>query len=375
MTEQLTFKNYDLVLQDMITNLSRKNIKLTDLNSGSLIRSLLELDALGFDEVWYMLERLLDSAFASTARGEYLERVVRERTGINRDMGAKSSGAAAAARSTPAPFNEMIPAGTTFETVDGSVRVVTTTDVQFNAGAASVELNLEACDVGKAGDLQEGTPLVQVGVAVSIIESVTVSASGFTGGRDVETDEQILARYYQAIANPATSGNITHYMQWAKEILGETAGVHVIPVWDGPTSVKLYLLDTSKLPATPEQVAEVQNHIDPEPRGQGYGQAPPGAFVTCAAAPTVTVDVSATIDLEPAYTLAQVTLSFETSLDKYLADIAYSRDTTAKYNEISSILMDTPGVRDHSNLLTNGETANVTVNPGAVAVRGAVNIT
>ena len=375
MTEQLNFKNYDQVLQDIITNLSQKEVGLTDLNPGSITRNLLEIDALGLDEVWYMLSRLLDSAFASTSWGEYLERVVRERTGINRDEGAKSIGVATAARSTPAPFGEMIMAGTVFETLDGSVQVITKSDVQFNAGATGVALDMEAVAVGKAGDLQEGTQLVQVGVAVSLIETVTVDAPGFTGGRDVETDRQLLARYYEAVANPPTSGNIAHYTQWAKEILGETAGVRVVPVWDGPTSVKLFLLDASKLPVTPEQVAGVQGYIDPEPRGQGHGKAPVGAFATCEAAPAVNIDITAAINLDPAYTPADVQISFEALLDLHLAEIAYSDDTTAKYNAISSILMDTPGVRDHSGLLINGGTANISVTPGAVAVRGMVTLT
>lgn len=371
MTEP-NFKNFDQILSDMMADLAAKGTRLTDMNPGSVIRTLLEVAASKFDEGHYLAEQIINLYFVLSTSGVYLDRRVAER-GITRKAGTKATGALTVSRSTPAPFGQLIPQGTTFETEDHTVQVVTTADVTLAQGATSVNISVEAVYVGKAGNLQAGTVLKQVGVAVSLIETVTVAAPGLTGGTDTESDNDLRNRYLTVIRLPGTSGNKADYIKWALEITG-VGGVHVAPLWNGRGTVKLYLVGADKTPASQAVVDAVQEYIDPNPE-LGEGKAPIGATVTCVAAPAVSINVTATIALDGSKTLNEVKAAFEYSLVDYLKEIAFSEDTIVRYNRIGSLILDTQGVTDHSGLQVNGGTANIPVAAGSVAVKGTVTLT
>lgn len=366
-----SFKDFNQILADMMADLAAKGTRLTDMNPGSVIRTLLEVFAAKLDEGHYLAEQIINLFFVLTASGEYLDRRVAER-GLTRIQGTKATGYITASRSTPAPFGQLIPKGTTFETEDRSVQVVTTSDATLAQGQTSVIIPVDAAAVGKAGNLQAGTVLKQVGVAVSLIETVTVAAPGLAGGTDTESDSDLRNRYLTVIRLPGTSGNKADYIKWALEVAG-VGGVYVQPLWNGRGTVKLYLLGTDKTPASQAVVDAVQAYIDPDP-ALGEGKAPIGATVTCVAAPAVNIDVSATVVLDGSKTLAEVQAAFEAALIDYLKEIAFSDDTTVRYSRIGSLLLDTQGVTDYSNLLVNGGTANITVGAGGVAVKGTVTL-
>lgn len=371
MTEPV-FKDFAKILSDMMADLASKGTKLTDMNPGSVIRTLLEVAALKFDENHYLAEQIITLYFVLTTTGEYLDRRVAER-GLARKLGTKATGTVTASRSTPAPFGQLIPKGTTIETEDHTVQVVTTTDATMAQGTTSVNIPVEAVSVGKAGNLQTGTVLKQVGVAVSLIETVTVAAPGLAGGTDTETDNDLRSRYLTVIRLPGTSGNKADYAKWALEVTG-VGGVYVQPIWAGRGTVKLYLLGTDKTPASQAVVDAVQAYIDPAPE-LGEGKAPIGAIVTCVAAPAINIVITATVVLDGSKTLAEVKAAFETGVIDYLKEIAFSSDTTVRYSRIGSLILDTQGVTDYSVLQVNGGQANVTVPAGSVAVKGTVTFT
>lgn len=371
MTEP-NFKNYDQILADMMADLASKATRLTDMNPGSIIRTLLEVNALKFDEAHYLAEQVINLFFVASTSGTYLDRRVAER-GITRIVGTKAFGQVTASRSTPAPFGQLIPAGTTFETEDHIVKLISTADATLAQGATSVLVPVEAVSVGKSGNLQEGTILKQVGVAVSLIETVTVAAPGLAGGTDTESDADLRSRYLTIVRSPGTSGNKADYVKWALEVAG-VGGVYVLPLWNGRGTVKVFLLGTDKTPAAQAIVNQVQAYIDPDPE-VGEGKAPIGATVTCVAAPAVSIDIAAAVTLDGSKTLAQVQAAFETAVAEYLKTIAYSSDTTVRYSHIGSLLLDIQGVTDYSNLSVNGGTANIPVVAGSVAVKGTVTLT
>lgn len=365
------FKQYDQIVSDMMADLAAKGTKLTDLNPGSVIRTILEVSAAKFDEGHYLAEQILNLFFILTTSGQYLDQRVAER-GVTRLAGTKASGPVSASRSTPAPFGQLIPSGTTFETTDTTVQVKTTADATLNQGDTTITLQMEAVSVGKAGNLQTGTALKQVGVAVSLIETVTVDAPGLTGGSDAESDTDLRQRYLAVVRSPGTSGNKADYAKWALEVTG-VGKAYVLPLWNGPGTVKVFLLGSDKTPASPAVVDAAQAYIDPEP-AQGEGKAPIGATVTCVAAPAVEINITATVTLDGSKTLEEVETAFAAAVVEHLKSIAYSQDTTLRYSHVGSLLLDTIGVTDYSNLQVNGDTANVTITAGSVAVKGTVNL-
>ncbi|RYD01663.1 hypothetical protein N752_29235 [Desulforamulus aquiferis] len=152
-------------------------------------------------------------------------------------------------------------------------------------------------------------------------------------------------------------------------------GVHVIPLWDGPGSVKVVLIGTDKYPANENLVNDVQNYIAPT-LGTGEGKAPIGANVTVAAAEAIDIEISATVELTGTRTLMEVKTAFETALTEYLGSIAFTANPNVKYTKIGSMLLVTDGVEDFTDLKVNNSTERVLIDAskGEVAVKGTVTL-
>lgn len=201
-----------------------------------------------------------------------------------------------------------------------------------------------------------------------------VNEDAFEGGTDEESDESLLDRYYRRAQRAATSGNVAHYEDWALSISG-VGNVKVIPLFNGPGTVKVVILGTDARAPDSAIVQSVQDYIDPNQNGDGSGVAPIGAQCTVAAAQEVSIDVSADVTLASGATIEQVIEDFNAGLDEYLAGLAYT-DPLVRYTQISGILLGIPDIIDFTNLTVNNGTANVSIDidSGDVAVRGTVTL-
>jgi uncharacterized phage protein gp47/JayE len=232
---------------------------------------------------------------------------------------------------------------------------------------------LECETAGASGNIPSGTllPIDYIaGLATAQLMDV------LTPGEDDETDDAYRARYFAQVRTPPTSGNRAAYRKWALEVPG-VGDAYVQPNWNGPNTVKVFLLGTDKLPAPAGVVQAVKDYIDPNTglgEGMGEGEAPAGAVTTAVAAPGVTINIAASVTLDGSRTLAQVQASYEAALIAHLKEIAYSADQNVKFARIGTLLLDTRGVSDYTNLKVNGGTANVIVPAGSVAVKGAVTL-
>ncbi len=359
----MDFKNYNDILSDMMTDLAGRDTKITDMNPGSIIRTLIELVAVQLDEGYYLAEQILNLFFAATTSGEYLDLRVAE-LGLTRAAGSAATGVVTASRSTPAPFSQLVPEGTTFETLDGLVQIMSTEDVTLLSGTMSIDVPVQAVNVGSDGNLQTDIILKQVGVAVSLVELWTVATPGLSGGTNEESDDTLRARYLAQIQLPATSGNASHYMQWALQVTG-VGGAKIFPLWDGAGTVKVVIVDTDKQPAETELVTEVAEYIETV--------RPIGAAVTVNSASGLEINVSATVILAPGAVLADVQDAFEAALEEYLQEIAFEQDYVS-YARVGTILLSTDGVLDYSDLQLNSTTANVLLEDEEVPIIGTVSI-
>ncbi|BBH19837.1 phage tail protein [Paenibacillus baekrokdamisoli] len=226
---------------------------------------------------------------------------------------------------------------------------------------------------GEVGNLPSGAMLpIEY---ISGLATATLLGLLLPGTND-ETDDDYRKRFLEQVRTPPTSGNRAAYRTWALEVPG-VGDAYVIPTWNGPNTVKVFVLGVDRQPATPSVVKAVKDYIDPAiglGEGMGEGVAPAGALTTVVAAPGVQVNVTATVVLSGSQTLAQVKMDFERALTLHLAGIAYSEDRNVKYARIGTLLLDTTGVADYAGLEVNGGTGNVTVSEGSVAVKGTVII-
>ena len=193
-----------------------------------------------------------------------------------------------------------------------------------------------------------------------------------TGGYDEEDDAAYYARYLLKIRTPATSGNVYHYQSWALEVAGVGA-VQVFPLARGSGTVDIVLIDSTGQPAPPDLVQQVQDYIDPDGTGEGYGQAPIGA--QCLVEAATGTEITLTGKVFKLNTMAEeaVTAGIKAAVGAYLAEIAFQQDYVS-LARITERILAVEGVRDLEKLTLNGGTDNVHLDERACAVLGEVNL-
>ncbi|NLW89979.1 MAG: baseplate J/gp47 family protein [Syntrophomonadaceae bacterium] len=362
----LTTETEDVILARLLATVSND----IDKSEGSYIYDALAAAAAELAQMKIDMQNFLARGFASTTFDEYLDYRVEEH-GLERKAAVKATGTVTFTGTS----GTVIPSGTVVATPAdpmlsvAAIEFVTTADTTIPAGG-SVNASIQATTAGENGNVLSGTITVQ-GTYIAGVSAVT-NASATTGGENTETDTSLLARYLTKVQNPGTSGNKADYKNWALEIAG-VGNAQVIPLWDGNGTVKVVLVDDDGLPVSSTIVDAVQEHISPS-AGTGDGEAPVGATVTVAAATAVNINVTATIIRTGTKTLAEIKTAFETALTAYLKSIAFATDNTVRYVRIGSMILDTEGVSDYSNLQVNSGTANITISAGQVAVKGTVTL-
>lgn len=364
--DYLIDQTQDAILQRMISNLP------TGLDSaeGSYIWDALSPASIELALAAIWAQQVLQYGFASTTYGAYLDMKGNE-VGLPR----KAATYAVWTETINGTPGTSIPNGTVIctpadkATNTESVEFVTQADVVIGE-SGSVNAQFKAAVAGAGGNVPVGTITV-LSKPISGVSSVT-NTSLVTEAIDTESDADYLVRYLAKAQNPGTSGNKADYINWATSVSGVGAA-KCIPLWNGNGTVKVVLLGTDKLPASADIVTAVHILIDPG-GGTGEGEAPIGATVTVVAATAVNINVTATMTLTGTKTLAEVQAAFQTALSTYLAGIAFASDPTVRYVRIGSLLLDTDGVQDYSNLQINSGTANITIAADQVAVRGTVTL-
>ena len=140
-------------------------------------------------------------------------------------------------------------------------------------------------------------------------------------------------------------------------------GVRVVPRWNGPLTVKVVIIDSNGLPASQELIDNVFNHIESE--------RPFGANVTVVSASPVEIDISVNLVLADGYTEQQVKNYTSQNIVDYLKSIAFKTNYIS-YAKIGSIILETEGVIDYSNLKVNGGMANISIGNEEVAIMGVI---
>lgn len=265
----------------------------------------------------------------------------------------------------------VVPSGTLVAAPEYGLQFSTIGEVTLSGGTG--EVTAMCLSIGSVGNV----PAEAVRELVEPVQGVVsvVNSTAFVGGYDREADNNLRLRIYDKIRYPATSGNVYHYQQWAMSVNGVGA-VKVFPLWAGPGTVKVSILDANGDPASAELISQVQDYIDPDP-GKGGGQAPIGAIVTVSTAAAKVVNVAATVELgATAGSLDAVKTAFTERLDTFFAGTAYDGETDGvSVALVGRELLDTPGVIDYASLTLNGGTQAVTIGEEEVLQVGTITLT
>lgn len=169
--------------------------------------------------------------------------------------------------------------------------------------------------------------------------------SAAEGGYEREADGVFRERALEHIRKPAISGNIAHYLQWAKEV----PGVHKVRVFDlarGNGTVDVILISDNNEPAPKSLVEQVTEYIEE--------QRPIGADVLVASAQAVEINVTASVLVNGGYTAAIVQHRMYELLTGYCEAAAFT-SSVVSYLGIVSLLFDCPGVIDVESYTINGQ--------------------
>lgn len=297
------------------------------------------------------LNAMVPIVYVDETSGEYIDRAC-ARYGIERKAGTR----AAAVMTLTGKAGTKVPKGTAFLSAAG-LGFVTVQDVVLSGGADAAEAQAE--EPGAAYNVEAGE-INQMVLTISGLESWTNAAAA--GGTDPEGDAALCARLYDYLQKPAASGNVYHYERWAMEVDGVGAA-RVFPLWNGPGTVKVLIIDGNREPAAQSIVDAAAAHIE--------GQRPIGAAVTVKSAEKLSVDVAYTAVLDGSATQEAVRTAFTQSLEAYIKGLTF-RDYTLLYNRVALLLLSVPGVRDYTALTVNGGTVNVPIGQDQVPVPGEV---
>jgi uncharacterized phage protein gp47/JayE len=163
---------------------------LSDVQVGSVLRTLTESAALEIARLYAQLQAVYESGFVDTATGKALDNVV-SLLGVERVRGGRPAGEVELTRAPNVLGAIAIPAGTRVMTADGEVEYETTAAVTFAPGQTTIRVS--------ARDLEDGNEPLPAGVLTVLpipiagVGGVVNPAPTALAAED-ETDEQLRAR-------------------------------------------------------------------------------------------------------------------------------------------------------------------------------------
>lgn len=281
-------------------------------------------------------EEMYKAAFAETASGDYL-------TLIAEDHGVTRKEATAAVGNVVVKGNGTIPVGTLFQTESGISFTTTTTTTAVKNEAT---IPVQCTEAGTVGNVGANTVTV-IPMSIPGITSVT-NPEPMTDGFDQESDDDLYERFHFHVTQPATSGNCNDYIEWASSISG-VGHVKVLPIWNGPGTVKVLVTDANGEPASPALLNKVITYIESvRPIGPEVTVVTPSLF-------DLTIKLTVTSgDGDADY--------IKTMLNKYFVSRNFT-GTTISYAKVGNMILTDAktGVNDYSGLLINDATGNISV--------------
>lgn len=341
MSEVITFNT---LLQRMLDRVPNT----IDKREGSVIYDALAPAAAELVQAYIELEGHLDLLFVDTSAESYLTRLCSQ-FGVGRQPATYAVRKASFKNSNNNPFNVPVGSRYTIDTLAYSVIE--------KIGEGIFQLRCETA--GTIGNTSFGK-LIPVdyieGLASAELEDVIIP------GLDDEADDSLRFRILNKLQMPATSGNIHQYKQWALEVEG-VGDAKVFPLWNGAGTVKVIIVNADKEPAGIPILNNVKAYIE-EVR-------PIGATVTVAAPTPKTIAIEVSVEIGKEVFLEDVKQKFKLKLEEYFRDVALKK-VLVSYAIIGSLLLETDGVIDYSDLKVNNTTSNVRLAEEEVPVLGSL---
>ena len=223
------------------------------------------------------------------------------------------------------------------------------------------ELVVEALEVGKQHNLLANTKL-SLTEPIHGITDIYVKTD-ITNGTDIETDEELRDRYFDAIKKSYTSGNVAHYEAWTTEVNG-VGLCKVFPLKNGNGTVEIVITDSNMLGASSELIESVKANIE--------GKRPIGANVSVVSATEKAINITANITLASWYSVEEIKSEFTNKATEYLKEISF-KSSYVSNARLGNLLLDTNGVFDYTEFKINNLTTNIALSDIEVTKLGTIS--
>ena len=342
----------------MLSNVSES----FDRREGSLIYDATAPASIELAEAYIMMDTILEQTFATTASREYLILRAAEFNIVPEE---------ATYAIAKAQFNMAVPIGSRFNS--GSLNFAVTALVDDTE-----HTYLMTCETaGTEGNKYTGkiTPITTVnGLTSAEIISIEVP------GEDDEDTEVFRKRYFAALKSQAYGGNGADYKEKCLAQNG-VGGVKVYRCWNGGGTVKCVIQNTEYGAASNTLVGDVQEVLDPNSQGKGYGLAPIGHTVTVASVSELKINVSATLTLQSGYDIEDYQSKVETAIQSYLlavaegwGDLDENESLVVRVSGIETAILAITGIVDIIDTMVNGSTTRIALGVDDVPIMGDVTL-
>ncbi len=317
------------------------------------------------------LQHFLRLCFPQTSYGQYLD-FLGEMKGVFRHPATPAIGTVIFTGQPgtviPAGFVVLTEATGSFSAIEFKTKERTQIGEDGTAAVAA-----ECLEPGTIGNVAANT-ITLLSEPINGIASVT-NPEPFTGGTEMEDDDSFRERVLVAYDEPL-SGAKKDYERWAKEVPGVGA-VYVVPLWNGPGTVKILVIDANGQPANQELIDAVQNHIAPD-GNLGGGLAPIGADVTVDAPEVFAVDIAFSLFLKDGYDAEIVVENIKARLRDFMAGFELNTgDRPPERITVTRVgyeILSVDGAADYASLTLNGNDDYVEIPVAKIPVLGEVTV-
>lgn len=301
----------DLTLQGIIDMAMTQVPAEFDRRTGSVIYDTIASVAVPLLYLAMEANQIEEATFIDTTYGEYADRLVADKA-ITRYQATKAIKKGKFETEKGAATN--IPNGTRFSAVDSTDGLIyTITGAMETPGEYMLE-----CEVpGTIGNSYYG-PLLPLSYIDTLASAEIIG--DYAEARDVETDEDLKARYIEEYKRNSFGGNVAQYDEEVKKLEG-VGDVQVHRAYPSSGHVLLSVVGPSYRKISSDLVKTLQEIIDPEEQGSGLGIAPIFHKVHVTTPIEKSIPVSFKLQVISGYTVEQLESQIKEKLEELFAGL------------------------------------------------------
>ncbi len=267
-----------------------------------------------------------------------------------------------------------VPIGTVFTTADAQIQTSFKVVEEYESSGVPVTGTYIA-DCQSLGTV--GNSYIGECYLVSSIQGISrvVITNIINYARDEETDDELRERVKDKVKYKSWAGNIQSYKDWLTNgTLNNVGQMQVYPIWNGPGTVKLSLVDLNNRPIEQEVLTELLDYLAPMVNGtriKGNGFVPIDCLLTLDTPEYYNISIEMNITIDAGHQEQTIKNNIINMLSNYISELnglwgdgvdPYS--TTIQVAVIGSRTLAVDGVADIdvASIKINNSTGNKTIN-------------